>query len=57
MLEMLLDLYIYEEGPRLRDRISHSEVKPCDIPEDIARCVFDISILLMLISINVIQFY
>ncbi|XP_014289426.1 endoplasmic reticulum membrane-associated RNA degradation protein [Halyomorpha halys] len=53
ILEMLLDLYIYEEGPRLRDRISHSEVKPYDVPEDIARCVFDISILLMLISINV----
>lgn len=25
-MEMLLDLLIYPEGPRLRDRISHGEV-------------------------------
>ncbi len=29
--EMLLDVLVYTEGPRIRDRISHSEVCGCGL--------------------------
>ncbi|KAL5008025.1 hypothetical protein ScPMuIL_013606 [Solemya velum] len=44
MMNMLLDLLVYPEGPRVRDRLSHGEADWLTFPEHLARNVFLLSI-------------
>lgn len=43
-MEMLLDILLHQEGPRLRDHISHGEVNLCDFPKDFANHILFISV-------------
>ncbi|XP_022250419.1 endoplasmic reticulum membrane-associated RNA degradation protein-like isoform X2 [Limulus polyphemus] len=43
-IELLLDLLVYPEGPRVRDRLSHGEVLLEDIPHHLVNHVLNISV-------------
>uniref|UniRef100_UPI00358F66E7 endoplasmic reticulum membrane-associated RNA degradation protein isoform X1 n=2 Tax=Myxine glutinosa TaxID=7769 RepID=UPI00358F66E7 len=47
MMDILLDLLTYQEGPRLRDHVSHGEVDLEKIPMEIAQQVLAVVVLLM----------
>lgn len=48
LLEMLLDLFAYQEGPRLRDRISHAEICTNDVSESLVKHTFGMALSVML---------
>uniref|UniRef100_A0A8C4QVW4 DUF4209 domain-containing protein n=1 Tax=Eptatretus burgeri TaxID=7764 RepID=A0A8C4QVW4_EPTBU len=47
MMDILLDLLTYQEGPRLRDHVSHGEVDLQKIPVEIAQHVLAVVVVLM----------
>ncbi|XP_064621815.1 endoplasmic reticulum membrane-associated RNA degradation protein-like isoform X2 [Lineus longissimus] len=51
-IQMLYDILMYPEGPRIRDRVSHGEVDLASISRDVARYVIQITVIL---SIQKIQ--
>ena len=50
IIEMLLDLLIHPEGPRIRDRIGHAEVRLFDVPKGICTLCWVISFCVMAVG-------
>ncbi|XP_077342407.1 endoplasmic reticulum membrane-associated RNA degradation protein isoform X1 [Lithobates pipiens] len=46
-MEFLLDVLNHQEGPRVRDHLSHGEIKLCDFPRGIANDLLGFSIVLL----------
>lgn len=44
LMEMLLDVLVHSEGPRIRDHISHGEVDLCEISQQLANHILCICI-------------
>lgn len=42
-MDLLHDLFVYPEGPRVRDRVSHGETDICSFPHKIASALFALS--------------
>ncbi|XP_017656185.2 endoplasmic reticulum membrane-associated RNA degradation protein isoform X3 [Nannospalax galili] len=47
-MEFLWDFLNHQEGPRIRDRLSHGEVNLCEFPEDAASQLLAFSLVLLL---------
>lgn len=45
--DLLFDLMIYPEGPRVRDKVSHGEANLQDIPESLALAVLVAVVMVM----------
>ncbi|XP_062602816.1 endoplasmic reticulum membrane-associated RNA degradation protein-like [Saccostrea cucullata] len=48
LMDLLFDLLVYPEGPRVRDKVSHGEVLLQDFPESLAEAVLVAMVLLIL---------
>ncbi|XP_075410363.1 endoplasmic reticulum membrane-associated RNA degradation protein isoform X1 [Tenrec ecaudatus] len=48
VMEFLWDVLNHQEGPRIRDRLSHGEVRACEVPEGAAHQLLTLSIVLLL---------
>ncbi|XP_021509612.2 endoplasmic reticulum membrane-associated RNA degradation protein isoform X2 [Meriones unguiculatus] len=47
-MEFLWDFLNYQEGPRIRDRLSHGEINLCEFPEEAASQLLTFSLVLLL---------
>ncbi|XP_062622174.1 endoplasmic reticulum membrane-associated RNA degradation protein-like, partial [Saccostrea cucullata] len=50
LMDLLFDLLVYPEGPRVRDKVSHGEVLLQDFPESLAEAVLVAMVILILKS-------